>query len=350
LSAGTPAKEQERLYMTVASGEGLEKFEDMIVRAAETTAGHIRSAKAAIGNVIFGQEKVVEQALVTVLSGGHALLIGVPGLAKTKLVDTMGTVLGLDARRIQFTPDLMPSDILGSEVLEEAAGGRRSFRFIPGPIFGQLLMADEINRASPRTQSALLQAMQEQHVTVAGARHDLPKPFHVLATQNPLEQEGTYPLPEAQLDRFLMEIDVDYPDIEAERRILLDTTGADEARAKPTMTADDLITAQRLVRRLPVGESVVEAILSLVRSARPGPEGGEDARSIAWGPGPRASQALMLAVRARALLDGRLAPSVEDVLELAEPVLKHRMALTFSARAEGETVSAVVGRLKRRLG
>jgi MoxR-like ATPase len=336
--------------MTVASGEGLEKFEDMIVRAAETTAGHIRSAKAAIGNVIFGQEKVVEQALVTVLSGGHALLIGVPGLAKTKLVETMGTVLGLDARRIQFTPDLMPSDILGSEVLEEGAGGRRNFRFIPGPIFGQLLMADEINRASPRTQSALLQAMQEQHVTVAGARHDLPKPFHVLATQNPLEQEGTYPLPEAQLDRFLMEIDVDYPDIEAERRILLDTTGADESRAKATMTSDDLITAQRLVRRLPVGESVVEAILSLVRSARPGPEGGEAARSIAWGPGPRASQSLMLAVRARALLDGRLAPSVEDVLELAEPVLKHRMALTFSARAEGETVSNVIGRLKRRLG
>lgn len=334
----------------VASGEGLEKFEDMIVRTAETTAGHIRSAKDAIGSVIFGQEKVVEQALVTVLSGGHALLIGVPGLAKTKLVETMGTVLGLDARRVQFTPDLMPSDILGSEVLEEGAGGRRSFRFIPGPIFGQLLMADEINRASPRTQSALLQAMQEQHVTVAGARHDLPKPFHVLATQNPLEQEGTYPLPEAQLDRFLMEIDVDYPDIEAERRILIDTTGADEARAKPTMTADDLITAQRLVRRLPVGESVVEAILALVRSARPGPEGGEDARAIAWGPGPRASQALMLAVRARALLDGRLAPSVDDVMELAEPVLKHRMALTFSSRAEGETVSAVIGRLKRRLG
>jgi MoxR-like ATPase len=336
--------------MAVAGGEGLEKFEDMIVRAAETTAEHIRAAKAAIGTVIFGQEKVVEQALVTVLCGGHALLIGVPGLAKTKLVETMGIVLGLDARRIQFTPDLMPSDILGSEVLEESAGGRRNFRFIQGPVFAQLLMADEINRASPRTQSALLQAMQEQHVTVAGARHDLPRPFHVLATQNPLEQEGTYPLPEAQLDRFLMQIDVDYPDRDAERRILFDTTGADEARAKATMTADDLLAAQRLVRRLPVGESVVEAILALVRSARPGPEGGEAARFIAWGPGPRASQALMLAVRARALLDGRLAPSVDDVAELAEPVLKHRMALTFAARAEGETVGAVVGRLKGRLG
>jgi MoxR-like ATPase len=342
--------DEEHMNMAVASGEGLEKIEDMIVRAAEATAAHIRSAKAAIGSVIFGQERVVERALITVLSGGHALLVGVPGLAKTKLVETMGIVLGLDARRIQFTPDLMPSDILGSEVLEESPGGRRSFRFIPGPIFAQLLMADEINRASPRTQSALLQAMQEQHVTVAGTRHDLPKPFHVLATQNPLEQEGTYPLPEAQLDRFLMEIDVDYPDREAERRILFETTGAEEVRPKPAMTAEDLIAAQRLVRRLPVGESVVEAILGLVRSARPGPEGGDTAKLIAWGPGPRASQALMLAVRARALLEGRLAPSVDDVIELAGPVLKHRMALTFAARADGETIDAVISRLRTRVG
>ena len=336
--------------MPVAGGEGLEKLEDMIVRSAETTADHVRAAKAAIGTVIFGQEKVVEQALITILSGGHALLLGVPGLAKTKLVDTMGTVLGLDARRIQFTPDLMPSDILGTEVLEESQAGKRSFRFISGPVFAQLLMADEINRASPRTQSALLQAMQEQHITVAGARHDLPKPFHVLATQNPLEQEGTYPLPEAQLDRFLMEIDVDYPDRDAERRILFETTGAEETLAKAAMNAEILITAQRLVRRLPVGESVVEAILRLVRSARPGPESGEAAKLIAWGPSPRASQALMLAVRARALLDGRLAPSIDDVLDLAEPVLKHRMALTFTARAEGETIEGVVGRLKARIG
>src|SRR5690242_12300020 len=275
-----------------AIGEGLEKLEDMIVRAAESTAAHARAAKAAIGTVICGQDKVVEQALVTVLSGGHALLVGVPGLAKTKLVETMGVVLGLDARRIQFTPDLMPSDILGTEVLEESQTGKRSFRFIAGPVFAQLLMADEINRASPRTQSALLQAMQEQHITVAGARHDLPKPFHVLATQNPLEQEGTYPLPEAQLDRFLMEINVDYPDRDAERRILFETTGAEEAAANAAMTVDDLIAAQRLVRRLPVGDSVVEAILSLVRSARPGPEGGEAGKLIAWGPGPRASQSL----------------------------------------------------------
>src|SRR6516165_1709490 len=336
--------------MAKAGGESLEKLEDMIVRAAESTAAHVRAAKAAIGSVIFGQERVVEQALVTVLSGGHALLVGVPGLAKTKLVDTMGTALGLDARRIQFTPDLMPSDILGSEVLEENPGGKRNFRFIAGPVFAQLLMADEINRASPRTQSALLQAMQEQHITVAGARHDLPKPFHVLATQNPLEQEGTYPLPEAQLDRFLMEIDVDYPDRDAERRILFETTGAEETLAKGAMNAEALITAQRLVRRLPVGDSVVEAILSLVRSARPGPEGGDAGKLIAWGPGPRASQSLMLAVRARALLDGRLAPSIDDVVDLAEPILKHRMALTFTARAEGHTIPEVIRQLKSRIG
>jgi MoxR-like ATPase len=334
----------------MASSDGVEKLEDAVVRSAEQVAGQIRAAKEAISTVIFGQDRVIENTLVTILSGGHALLIGVPGLAKTKLVETLGITLGLDAKRIQFTPDLMPSDILGAEVLDESNSGKRSFRFISGPVFAQLLMADEINRASPRTQSALLQAMQEQHITVAGARHDLPKPFHVLATQNPLEQEGTYPLPEAQLDRFLMEIDVDYPDQEAERKILFDTTGAEEGRVKQAMTADELMQAQRLVRRLPVGESVVAAILALVRSARPGPDAGEIGKLISWGPGPRASQALMLLVRARALLEGRLAPSVDDVIELAEPVLKHRMALTFAARAEGETITNVIGRLKARIG
>src|SRR5919109_1252933 len=272
----------------MASADGVEKLEDAIVRSAEQVAGQVRAAKEAISTVIFGQDRVIENTLVTILSGGHALLIGVPGLAKTKLVETLGITLGLDAKRIQFTPDLMPSDILGSEVLDESTAGKRSFRFIAGPVFGQLLMADEINRASPRTQSALLQAMQEQHVTVAGARHDLPRPFHVLATQNPLEQEGTYPLPEAQLDRFLMEIDVDYPDRDTERRILFETTGAEETRAKPAMTAEDLIAAQRLVRRLPVGESVVEAILALVRSARPSSEADETAKLIAWVPCARA--------------------------------------------------------------
>jgi len=244
----------------------------------------------------------------------------------------------------------MPSDIVGSEVLEEAPGGKRSFRFIPGPIFAQLLMADEINRASPRTQSALLQAMQELHVTVGGNRHDVPRPFHVLATQNPIEQEGTYPLPEAQLDRFLMQIDVPYPDIENERKIIFDTTGAEESKPKPTLSAEELIAAQRLVRRLPVGESVVNAILTLVRSARPDADNSDISKLIAWGPSPRASQALMLVARARALIDGRLSPSIDDVLDMAEPILKHRMALTFAARADGETVDGVIAKLKSRLG
>src|SRR5438445_7118380 len=309
----------------MASADGVEKLEDAIVRSAEQVAGQIRAAKEAISTVIFGQERVIENTLVTILSGGHALLIGVPGLAKTKLVETLGITLGLDAKRIQFTPDLMPSDILGAEVLDESDVGRRSFRFISGPIFAQLLMADEINRASPRTQSALLQAMQEYHVTIAGARYDLPAPFHVLATQNPLEQEGTYPLPEAQLDRFLMQVDILYPEIEAERRILLETTGVEDAKAQNVLPPARLKEIQTLIRRMPVPESVVEAILTLVRSARPGQGNAETDKHVAWGPGPRASQALMLCTRARALYDGRLAPSVDDVRALAEPVLQHRM-------------------------
>jgi MoxR-like ATPase len=324
-------------------------IDDAVIQHAETALETIGRAREAIDRVIFGQEKVVELALVTILAGGHGLLVGVPGLAKTKLVETLGTVLGLDARRVQFTPDLMPSDILGTEVLDEGVDRRRSFRFVKGPIFAQLLMADEINRASPRTQSALLQAMQEFHVSVAGERHDLPRPFHVLATQNPIEQEGTYPLPEAQLDRFLLQIDVGYPDRMAERRILLETTGSDETRPAPVMNAEGLMSAQRLIRRLPVGDSVVEAILDLVRSARP-EEDGQLAGKLMWGPGPRASQSLTLAVRARALIQGRLAPSIDDVVALAEPVLKHRMALSFSARADGESLPAVISRLTARLG
>jgi MoxR-like ATPase len=295
-----------------------------------------------IGTIIFGQHEVIEQALVTLLAGGHALLIGVPGLAKTRLVETLGAILDLEDKRIQCTPDLMPADILGSEVLEESESGRRSFRFISGPIFCQLLMADEINRASPRTQSALLQAMQEGRVSVAGEYHPLPRPFHVLATQNPLEQEGTYPLPEAQLDRFLLQIDVDYPDLDAERQMLIATTGAAEEAPHAAMNASDLLAAQRLVRRIPVGERVVEAILSLVRSGRPGTAVSGARRFVSWGPGPRASQALMLACRARALIDGRFSPSLDDVLALAPPVLRHRMALSFAGRAEGVTIAQVI--------
>ncbi|MGP8233398.1 MAG: AAA family ATPase [Methylovirgula sp.] len=325
-------------------------LEAAVTRAAEAALERIAAARAALGTVIFGQHTVIEEALVTLLAGGHGLLVGVPGLAKTKLVETLGKVLGLNARRVQFTPDLMPADILGSEVLEETADRRRSFRFVPGPIFAQLLMADEINRASPRTQSALLQAMQEHHVSIAGERHDLPEPFHVLATQNPLEQEGTYPLPEAQLDRFLMQIDVPYPDRAAEKQILIETTGDKEQEARQAMTTEDLLATQRLVRRLPVGEQVVEAILDLVRSARPGEGNAAITQHIAWGPGPRAAQSLMLASRARALVDGRLSPSISDVVALAEPVLKHRMALTFAARAEGETVPGIIAKLTRKLG
>jgi len=299
-----------------------------------------------IHRVIFGQEAVVDQSLVTLLSGGHGLLIGVPGLAKTRLVETLGVVLGLDEKRVQCTPDLMPADIIGSEVLEEGEGGRRGFRFIQGPVFSQLLMVDEINRASPRTQSALLQAMQEKRVSVAGRYHPLPQPFHVLATQNPLEQEGTYPLPEAQLDRFLLQIDVGYPDLEAEKRMLLATTGADDEKPAQAMRPDELMHAQRLVRRMPVGDSVVESILKLVRAGRPETsELDEVKKHVAWGPGPRASQALMLACRARAVLDGRLAPSLDDVVALAPPVLRHRMALNFAARAEGVTIDRVIDRL-----
>jgi MoxR-like ATPase len=305
--------------------------------------GQVRNATS---RVIFGQTEVIDQVLVTLLAGGHGLLIGVPGLAKTRLVETLGVILGLDWKRIQFTPDLMPADIIGSEVLEESESGRRSFRFVRGPVFTQLLMADEINRASPRTQSALLQSMQEKHVTVAGLRHDLPHPFHVLATQNPLEQEGTYPLPEAQLDRFLLQVDVGYPDAEAERSMLMATTFGEETPPKQICLPDALVGAQRIVRHLPVGEKVVDAILRLVRAARPG-ESGSAGDRIAWGPGPRASQAFMLATRAKALIEGRLAPSVDDVAALARAVLRHRMALSFAARAEGVTITEVIDRLCR---
>ncbi len=315
-----------------------------LVAEIEALSAKLAEAKASIATRIIGQEQVVDLALTAMLSGGHALLMGLPGLGKTLLVDTLSTTMGLSANRVQFTPDLMPADILGSEVLETGEDGARSFRFIEGPIFAQLLMADEINRASPRTQSALLQAMQEKEVTIAGQHRPLPAPFHVLATQNPIEQEGTYPLPEAQLDRFLLQINVDYPDRETERGILLATTGTEDAAPHQVFDGDALQAAQTLVRRMPVGDAVVEAILDLVRACRPGEAEASAAvrDGIAWGPGPRAAQSLMLCARARALLQGRLAPSVEDVAALARPVLSHRMALTFAARAEGQSLPAII--------
>ncbi len=319
---------------------------DRFVAEIEHLGQRLETVRQQIGRVIFGQREIIDLTLITLLSGGHVLLIGVPGLAKTRLVETLGTVLGLDDKRIQCTPDLMPADILGSEVLEEAETGRRSFRFLPGPVFCQLLMADEINRASPRTQSALLQAMQERRISVAGLYHPLPEPFHVLATQNPLEQEGTYPLPEAQLDRFLMQIDVGYPDREAERRMMIATTGPEDSSVSAVLAPADLLAAQRLVRQVPVSEAVVDGILALVRGGRPDSSDLPLVRThVAWGPGPRASQALMLAARARAVLDGRLSPSLDDVLALARPVLRHRMALTFAARADGLTVDDIIAQL-----
>lgn len=313
----------------------------------QETGQKLFHARAEIAKRVIGQQEVVDLTLIALLSGGHGLLVGVPGLAKTRLVETLGTVMGLSENRVQFTPDLMPADILGSEVLDVDAEGKRAFRFIEGPIFCQLLMADEINRASPRTQSALLQAMQERVVTIAGQHRELAAPFHVLATQNPIEQEGTYPLPEAQLDRFLLQIAVDYPDRETEKEILLATTGFEMATAIPVFDPETLKQAQETVRRMPVGDRVVDMILDLVRSARP-----DDAHAhpqareiLSWGPGPRAAQAFMLATRARALLQGRLAPSAEDVVALSRPVLIHRMALGFAARAGGERLEDLIDQL-----
>ncbi|MDE0533799.1 MAG: MoxR family ATPase [Albidovulum sp.] len=320
-----------------------------LLREIESLGELLRDVKGMIGRRIVGQESVVDLALVALLSGGHALLVGVPGLGKSKLVETVAVVAGLTSNRIQFTPDLMPADIVGSEVLETDDSGKRRFRFIEGPVFCQLLMADEINRASPRTQSALLEAMQECRISFAGIDRDLPNPFHVLATENPIELEGTYPLPEAQLDRFLVKIDVDYPERDAERRILLETTGPEQAEITRVMTPEDLVVAQKIVRRMPVGEAVVEHLLDVVRACRPNSEEASErvASGIGWGPGPRAAQSLMLAVRAKALLDGRLAPSIDDVAKLARPVLSHRMALAFSARAQGEDLGELINEVAR---
>jgi MoxR-like ATPase len=314
-----------------------------LVTVLEDLGAKLAAARAEIGGRFIGQEAVVDLVMAALLSGGHALLVGLPGLGKTLLVDTLGRVMGLRTNRIQFTPDLMPADILGSEVLETAADGTRAFRFLEGPVFCELLMADEINRASPRTQSALLQAMQEREVTIAGQHRPLGPPFHVLATQNPIEQEGTYPLPEAQLDRFLVQVYVAYPTRAAERDILIATTGAHHALSAAVLSAADLMAAQALIRRMPVGDLVVEAILDLVRACRPSEDEGRALQgTLAWGPGPRAAQSLMLMVRARALLQGRLAPTIADVRALAQPGLGHRMALTFAARALGESLADVI--------
>jgi MoxR-like ATPase len=322
-----------------------------LVAQIDALGAKLGAARDSIAARFIGQRRVVDLTLSALICGGHAVLIGLPGLGKTRLVDALSTVMGLDGNRIQFTPDLMPADILGSEVLETAADGSRAFRFIEGPVFCQLLMADEINRASPRTQSALLQAMQEKEVTIAGQHRPLGVPFHVLATQNPLEQEGTYPLPEAQLDRFLVQIDVPYPDRQTEKDILIATTGVEDAQAKAVFTAGELLAAQGLLRRMPVGEHILDMILDLVRACRPDDATAPEVirQNVSWGPGPRAAQALMLTVRASALLDGRLVPSAEDVRNMAVPVLEHRMALSFAARARGEDVQSIINEVASRI-
>ncbi len=299
-------------------------------------------AQAALKQFIFGQDLVIEQVMTALLSGGHVLLVGLPGLAKTMLVTSLASVTGLKSARIQSTPDLMPGDILGIEVLDEDSKGKRNFRFVKGPIFTNLLIADEINRASPRTQSALLQAMQEKHVTVAGKDHKIPDPFHVIATQNPIEQDGTYPLPEAQLDRFFMEIHVDYPSREVEKQMLA-LTGQAKPKLTSVMSAKEFQEAQALIHDIPVGEKVVDAILELIAQLRPNETSHAQIKELVeWAPGPRGSQALLVGAKARAFLRGENAASIEDVIELAVPVLQHRMALSFAARSENLSAKKLI--------
>ena len=315
-----------------------------VTKQAEDVMAALDMAKSEISQRFIGQNTVVDLAVGAILSGGHALLVGVPGLGKTRLVETLGTVMGLDTNRVQFTPDLMPADILGSEVLETTESGSRQFKFIEGPIFCRLLMADEINRASPRTQSALLQAMQEREVSIAGGTRALSPPFHVLATQNPVEQEGTYPLPEAQLDRFLVQINIGYPNLSTEQEILLATTGQGDLKAKQVFDPDEIMAMQALIRRMPVGQSTIDFILHLVRTLRPDDASASDLvkDAVAWGPGTRAAQALILMCRAHALLNGNLAPSITDVIAVSGAVLAHRMSLRFSAQAQGLTLQDLI--------
>lgn len=314
----------------------------------------LAKAREEIHKKIFGQEDIIDNVLTTMVSGGHVLLLGVPGLAKTLLVNTLSTVMGLKGKRVQFTPDKMPSDITGSEVMETDENGKRHFRFIEGPVFCEILLADEINRASPRTQSALLEAMQEYSVTEGGVTRQLPNPFFVLATQNPLEQEGTYPLPEAQLDRFLMQLVLDYPDHESEMKIgstvkayKRDTKKEfKDAASEPqtVMSAEDLINMQKLVDKMPVDKEVVKYVVDLVRSGRPKDvlATADVQKYVAWPPGPRTVQALLVAAKGRALLEGRLSPSKDDVKAILEPVLGHRMTLNYHAKADNVALPQVV--------
>ena len=303
--------------------------------------------RAEVGRVIVGQDDAVALVTASLLARGHVLLVGVPGLAKTLLVRTLADALDLSFSRIQFTPDLMPSDITGTEILQEdPATGRKTFTFVKGPVFANVVLADEINRTPPKTQAALLEAMQEHHVTAAGQRLDLAPPFFVLATQNPIEQEGTYPLPEAQLDRFMFNLWLDYPSFDEEVNVVRTTTGSSSATVRPVVAGADLLVFQSFVRALPVSDSVVGYAVRLVRATRPSPEGPEVARRyLRYGAGPRASQYLVLGAKALAALDGRLTPLVDDVRRVAIPVLRHRIALSFGAEADGVSALDVLGRI-----
>ncbi len=310
------------------------------VRAVEEFGANYRRLKTEIGKVIVGQEKVVDDVLVAIFSKGHCLLVGVPGLAKTLLVNTVGSALGLSFNRIQFTPDLMPGDIIGSEVLDQD----RHFRFVKGPLFANVILADEINRTPPKTQAALLEAMQEKAVTAAGNTYKLPDPFFVLATQNPIEQEGTYPLPEAQLDRFMFNIWVDYPSYQEELNVVRATTGGTAASVQPVLTQEQIIFYQGLVRRIPVPDNVLEYAVKLATRTRPGHQGAPQVvmDHVSWGAGPRASQYLVIGAKCHAMVRGRFSPDIEDVQAVAEPILRHRLVRNYKAEAEGVTAERII--------
>ncbi len=310
------------------------------VQAADAFVEKYKALQSEIGKVIIGQEDVVNQVLISIFSRGHSLLVGVPGLAKTLLVNTIADVLGLSFNRIQFTPDLMPSDIIGSEILDES----RNFRFIKGPLFAHIILADEINRTPPKTQSALLEAMQERAVTAAGKRYKLDEPFFVLATQNPIEQEGTYPLPEAQLDRFMFNIWVDYPAFEEELAIVKSTTSGQKVTLNKILNAEEIAFFQDLVRRVPVPENVLEYAVKLASRTRSGNAGASDLvkKYLSWGAGPRASQFLVIGAKCHALAQGKYSPDIEDVQAVAEPILRHRVVRNYMAEAEGYSVEKII--------
>ncbi len=317
------------------------------VQLVEELAQRIKSVKSEIGKVIIGQTEIVDQLLISLFARGHCLLVGVPGLAKTLLIRTLAQTMDLSFSRIQFTPDLMPGDITGTEVIEDnVSTGQKSFRFIKGPIFANIVLADEINRTPPKTQAALLEAMQEHSVTAAGTTYRLEEPFFVLATQNPIEQEGTYPLPEAQLDRFMFNLWLDYPDFNEEVEVVRSTTVAQKETLKHVMDGNDIVTFQELVRRVPVADNVIQHAVKLVRATRPGTGSIKIVKDfLSYGAGPRASQYLVLGAKSRAALNGRFSPSIDDVNAVAVSVLRHRIVTNFNAEAEGVTPSRIVDEL-----